>query len=174
MEIRQVLRGKNSDFVSARPARRAEDRSSESSRPSTDRLELSRQWVEAMEEQRARTQAAMLAGGKNAEEDSGGLLGYMETEEDKLDAMSEQLDTQMKCLKIAMNIMKGKKVPPEDERYLMEHDPDGYKLAIAMKSMTKEDKKECESVLDDEDKEGGESGETGEAAPAESSSGTEE
>ena len=36
----------------------------------------------------------------------------METEEDKLDAMSEQLDTQMKCLKIAMNIMKGKKVPP--------------------------------------------------------------
>ena len=39
-----------------------------------------------MEEQRARTQAAMLAGGKKAEEDSGGLLGYMETEEDKLRA----------------------------------------------------------------------------------------
>lgn len=172
MEVRRMLWGESALPPAARPAQKGERKTAP--RLSADRLELSRQWVEAMEEQRARTQAAMLAGGKNAEGDSGGLLGYMETEEDKLDAMSEQLDTQMKCLKIAMNIMKGKKVPPEDERYLMEHDPDGYKLAIAMKSMTKEDKKECESVLDDEDKEGGESGETGEAAPAESSSGTEE
>ena len=172
MEVRRMLWGEGALPPAARPAQKGERKTAP--RPSADRLELSRQWVEAMEEQRARTQAAMLAGGKNAEGDSGGLLGYMETEEDKLDAMSEQLDTQMKCLKIAMNIMKGKKVPPEDERYLMEHDPDGDKLAIAMKSMTKEDKKECESVLDDEDKEGGESGETGEAAPAESSSGTEE
>ncbi len=172
MEVRRMLWGERALPAAAKPAQKGARKAS--ARPSADRLELSRQWVEAMEEQRARTQAAMLAGGKNAEEDSGGLLGYMETEEDKLDAMSEQLDTQMKCLKIAMNIMKGKKVPPEDERYLMEHDPNGYKLAIAMKSMTKEDKKECESVLDDEDKEGGESGETGEAAPAESSSGTEE
>ncbi len=172
MEVRRMLWGEGALPPAARPAQKGERKTAP--RLSADRLELSRQWVEAMEEQRARTQAAMLAGGKKAEEDSGGLLGYMETEEDKLDAMSEQLDTQMKCLKIAMNIMKGKKVPPEDERYLMEHDPDGYKLAIAMKSMTKEDKKECESVLDDEDKEGGESGETGEAAPAESSSGTEE
>lgn len=172
MEVRRMLWGESALPPAARPAQKGVRKTAP--RLSADRLELSRQWVEAMEEQRARTQAAMLAGGKNAEEDSGGLLGYMETEEDKLDAMSEQLDTQMKCLKIAMNIMKGKKVPPEDERYLMEHDPDGYKLAIAMKSMTKEDKKECESVLDDEDKEGGESGETGEAAPAESSSGTEE
>ena len=172
MEVRRMLWGESALPPAARPAQKGERKTAP--RLSADRLDLSRQWVEAMEEQRARTQAAMLAGGKNAEGDSGGLLGYMETEEDKLDAMSEQLDTQMKCLKIAMNIMKGKKVPPEDERYLMEHDPDGYKLAIAMKSMTKEDKKECESVLDDEDKEGGESGETGEAAPAESSSGTEE
>ena len=172
MEVRRMLWGESALPPAARPAQKGERKTAP--RLSADRLELSRQWVEAMEEQRARTQAAMLAGGKKAEGDSGGLLGYMETEEDKLDAMSEQLDTQMKCLKIAMNIMKGKKVPPEDERYLMEHDPDGYKLAIAMKSMTKEDKKECESVLDDEDKEGGESGETGEAAPAESSSGTEE
>ena len=172
MEVRRMLWGEGALPPAARPAQKGGRKTAP--RLSADRLELSRQWVEAMEEQRARTQAAMLAGGKNAEGDSGGLLGYMETEEDKLDAMSEQLDTQMKCLKIAMNIMKGKKVPPEDERYLMEHDPVGYKLAIAMKSMTKEDKKECESVLDDEDKEGGESGETGEAAPAESSSGTEE
>ena len=112
MEIRQVLRGKNSDFVSARPARRAEDRSSESSRPSTDRLELSRQWVEQMEEQNTRFQTALLSGGEQSDKDTGGILGYMETEEDKLDALSEQLDIQMKCMKIAANMMKGKKVPP--------------------------------------------------------------
>ena len=135
MEIRQVLRGKNSDFVSARPARRAEDRSSGPARPSTDRLELSRQWVERMEEQNTRFQAALLSGGEQSDKDAGGILGYMETEEDKLDALSEQLDIQMKCMKIAANMMKGKKVPPEDERYLMEHDPEGYKLAISMRSM---------------------------------------
>ena len=91
----------------------------------------------------------------------------METEEDKLDALSEQLDIQMKCMKIAANMMKGKKVPPEDERYLMEHDPEGYKLAISMRSMEKVDDKECESVLKDEDKNSGETAETEETAPAE-------
>ena len=167
MEIRQVLRGKNSDFVSARPARRAEDRSSESARPSIDRLELSRQWVEQMEEQNTRFQAALLSGGEQSDKDAGGILGYMETEEDKLDALSEQLDIQMKCMKIAANMMKGKKVPPEDERYLMEHDPEGYKLAISMRSMEKVDDEECESVLKDEDKNSGETAETEETAPAE-------
>ena len=81
----------------------------------------------------------------------------------ELDALSEELDVQMKCLKIAMNIMKGKKVPPEDERYLMEHDPEGYKITIALRKPPKKNEKECESVLKDEE-EG--SGETGEAAPA--------
>lgn len=162
VEVRRMLWGEGALPPAARPAQKGERKTAP--RPSADRLELSRQWVEAMEEQRARTQAAMLAGGKNAEGDSGGLLGYMETEEDKLDTMSEQLDVQMKCLKIAMSIMKGKKVPPEDERYLMENDPNGYKLAMSMKSMVKEDKKECKSVLDDEDKNG--SSETGEAESA--------
>ncbi len=42
--------------------------------------------------------------------------------------MSEQLDTQMKCLKIAMNIMKGQKVPRRTSATLMDTNPDGYKL----------------------------------------------
>lgn len=172
MEIRRVLRGENTSFASARPVKSGENKTGAAGRPATDRLELSRQWVKDMEQQRSRMQAALLTTGKEEEESQGGILGYMETEEDKLDAMSDQLDVQMKCLKIAMNIMKGKKVPPEDERYLMEHDPNGYKLAIAMKSMVKEDKEECKSVLNDEDKNGGESSgteETGDSGEAVSS-----
>lgn len=176
MEIRRLLWGDTSGAAaSARPAQTAEGERAESVKEPVDRLELARQWTEQMKEQSARLQAA-LSQPAGEEEKSGGILGmldYMETEENKLDAMSEQLDIQMKCLKIAMNMMKGKKVPPEDERYLMEHDPDGYKMAIAMKNLVKEDKKECESVLDDEDKNGGktESSDSGESAPTEAASG---
>ncbi len=166
MEIRRVLRGEQTSFTPARPVKTGEKTAETAARPSADRLELSRQWVEQMEEQSARLQAALSQPAGEDKKSDGilGMLDYMETEEDKLDAMSEQLDVQMKCLKIAMNIMKGKKVPPEDERYLMENDPNGYKLAMSMKSMVKEDKKECKSVLDDEDKNG--SSKTGEAESA--------
>ena len=166
MEIRRVLRGEQTSFTPARPVKTGEKTAETAARPSADRLELSRQWVERMEEQSARLQAALSQPAGEDKKSDGilGMLDYMETEEDKLDAMSEQLDVQMKCLKIAMNIMKGKKVPPEDERYLMENDPNGYKLAMSMKSMVKEDKKECKSVLDDEDKNG--SSKTGEAESA--------
>ena len=166
MEIRRVLRGEQTSFTPARPVKTGEKTAETAARPSADRLELSRQWVEQMEEQSARLQAALSQPAGEDKKSDGilGMLDDMETEEDKLDAMSEQLDVQMKCLKIAMNIMKGKKVPPEDERYLMENDPNGYKLAMSMKSMVKEDKKECKSVLDDEDKNG--SSKTGEAESA--------
>ncbi len=171
MEIRRVLRGEQTSFTPARPVKTGEKTAETAARPSADRLELSRQWVEQMEAQSARLQAALSQPAGEDKKSDGilGMLDYMETEEDKLDAMSEQLDVQMKCLKIAMNIMKGKKVPPEDERYLMENDPNGYKLAMSMKSMVKEDKKECKSVLDDEDKNG--SSETGEAESASSGEG---
>lgn len=171
MEIRNVLRGENISFAASRPAPKGSAEVA-SAHPAADRVELSRQWLEVMEEQRERIQNALRDTGKKKDEDEGGILAYMETEEDKLDALSEELEVQQKCLKIAMNIMKGKKVPPEDERYLMEHDPNGYKIAIAMKTMVKEDKEECESVLDDEDRNGSSEGESsGEAAPAETSSG---
>ncbi len=166
MEIRRVLRGEITGFALARSARRGEQKTT-AGRFSADRVELSRQWAANMEEQNARLRA-LLSRPAEEKKDEGGLLGYMETEEEKLDGLSEELDIQMKCLEIAMNMMKGKKVPPEDEKYLMEHDPDGYKMAMAMKAMVKEDKKECKSVLDEEDKNGGTS-ETS-AAPVEDSS----
>ena len=169
MEIRRVLRGEQTGFAPARPVKSGEKKTETAARPAADRLELSRQWVEQMEEQSARLQAALSQPAGEDKKSDGilGMLDYMETEEDKLDALSEQLDIQMKCMKIAANMMKGKKVPPEDERYLMEHDPEGYKLAISMRSMEKVDDKECESVLKDEDKNSGETAETEETAPAE-------
>ncbi len=168
MEIRSVLRGQNTSFA---PAARSDRSKTEKTagRPSADRLELSRQWIENMEEQRVQSEAKLLTGTK--EKKSNGILDMLDgstAEEKELDALSKEMDTKMKCLKIAMNIMKGKKVPPQDEQYLMENDPEGYKLAIAMRALVKEDKKECKSVLDDKDKKGGETSETEEAAPVES------
>ena len=173
MEIRQVLRGTDTSFAAARPARKAESGKTGTAQPAAERLELSRQWVDQMQEQSARIQALLSRPGEE-NEDGGGLLGYMETEEDELDALSEELDVQMKCLKIAMNIMKGKKVPPEDERYLMEHDPEGYKITIALRKPPKRNEKECESVLKDGEESSGETGETAPEAGGEASSGGEE
>lgn len=173
MEIRRILWGDTTGVSgSAYPARKTES-SPSASTPTADRLELTHSLTQVMEEQRARLEAALSRPAGQEEKDEGGLLGYMETEEDKLDALSEELDVQMKCLKIAMNMMRGKKVPPEDEKYLMEHDPDGYKMAIAMKVLVKEDKKECESVLDDEDRNGEstQSADGGEPAATETASG---
>lgn len=167
MEIRRLLRGENVQLTAARPAQSGE-KEKPAARPSADRLELSRQWVENMEEQRAQVQSALLTCGKE-ETKSNGILDMLDqssAEEEELDALSKQLKIQQKCLKIAMNMMKGKKVPPEDEQYLMEHDPEGYKLAIAMRGAVKQEDEECESVLKDGEEGSGETGETGEAAPA--------
>ena len=80
----------------------------------------------------------------------------------ELEMLEKSLKVMEKCRKIASRIMRGDKVPPQDEQYLMECDPDGYKLAIACR-VPKEKPKEWESVLEDEDREGG-SAETGEAS----------
>lgn len=83
------------------------------------------------------------------------LLEAKQKKDSELDALTEGLKTMEKCRKIASRIMKGDKVPPEDERYLMENDPDGYKLALACRQ-PKEKPKEWDSVLDEEDQESGE------------------
>jgi len=84
-----------------------------------------------------------------------------------LEALSKALKTMEKCQKIASRIMRGDKVPPQDEMYLLEQDPDGYKLAIACRQ-PKEKPKEWKSVLDEEDRKGGS---TEAAGPAESGGG---
>lgn len=85
------------------------------------------------------------------------LLETRQQKNSELDALNESLKTMQRCQKIAARIMKGDKVPPQDEMYLLENDPDGYKLALACRR-PKEKPKEWESVLDEEDREGGGSG----------------
>lgn len=169
MEIRNIR--ETAGFAAVGPVLNGEASTDAVVRSATDRADWSRQWVEQMEDQRVQL-LALLSGEDREDQDSGGILDYMESEKNKLDALSEQLKIQQKCLIIAMRIMQGKKVPPEDERYLMEHDPNGYKLAIALRRPPKKDEKECKSVLDDEDKQSsGETSDSGEAAPAETGGG---
>ena len=138
MEIRQVLRGNNTGFAPARPAGSGGKKTDGFVRPSADRLELSQSWVGAMEEQRVQAESALLAGAKKKSDGILDMLDGPDAEEQELDALSKQ----------------------------MENDPEGYKLAIAMRQPPKKDDKECESVLKDEDKEGNTS-ETQQSAPAE-------
>ena len=81
--------------------------------------------------------------------------------------LSKSLDVMEKCRKIASRIIKGDKVPPQDEQFLMEADPEGYKLALACR-VPKEKPKEWESVLEEEEEDGsgGETADSTEAAEA--------
>ena len=82
----------------------------------------------------------------------------------ELDALNESLKKMERCQKIASRIMRGDKVPPQDEMYLLDNDPDGYKLAIACR-VPKEKPKEWESVLKEEEDGASESGEASAEAP---------
>ncbi|MCI9554267.1 hypothetical protein [uncultured Oscillibacter sp.] len=84
------------------------------------------------------------------------LLEARQRNSGDLEMLSKSLKTMEKCRIIASRIMKGDKVPPQDEQFLMEADPDGYKLAIACRA-PKEKPKEWESVLEEE-REGSDSG----------------
>ena len=91
-----------------------------------------------------------------------------EESEDELDMLEKQMKTMKRCMEIARRIMRGDKVPPEDMEYLMENDPNGFKLAMAMRK-TKKNPKEWESVLKDDQKSEASNESSGEeAAPAES------
>ena len=98
------------------------------------------------------------------------LLEAKQKGSSELDALSKSLKTMDKCRKIAGRIMRGDKVPPQDEMYLLDNDPDGYKLALACRK-PKEKPKEWESVLKDEEENsasesGGETAESSEAPEA--------
>lgn len=88
---------------------------------------------------------------KKRAQESDPLFSDMEQQKKKLDALQKQLRMQKLCNKIAASIMRGDRVPPEDLKYLAQHDIDGYKLALAMRR-PKRNPEKCKSVLKDEDK----------------------
>lgn len=73
-----------------------------------------------------------------------------EQSEKQADALKKSLDKMKKCMRIARNIGKGHKVPPQDEKYLLENDPKAYMMAIVMRMM-EEEKRKVKSELDEED-----------------------
>ena len=50
---------------------------------------------------------------------------------EELKAMAEYLKVMQRCQEIARRLMRGDRVPPEDEQYLMTNDPKSYKLVLA-------------------------------------------
>lgn len=164
MELRATREMRRNEQLSKAAGRKSETPAAPSKgraqllkQASADKLALSQQaldWLdqrnqEAMERQSARS------GSKS-----------------ELDIMGKQLKAQEKCEKIAARIMRGDRVPPEDLEYLMNNDPEGYKLAMAMRRI-KKDPEDCESVLDEEDRNGGtESEAPPEAAVPEASGGS--
>lgn len=119
-----------------------------------DKLTLSQQALAFAEEQRRQMWDAAQEREQKKQDRIGGMLDAMDTQKRQLDSMEKKLDTMNKCQKIAAAVMRGDRVPPEDLRYLMEHDKEGYKMAMAMRR-PKKDPKDVESVLDEEDRNGG-------------------
>lgn len=149
MEVNEVRR--NGRVISAgMPHKKAGDALSAQRSVRADQVALSRQAVAYLEEQnRQRLAQAEEQDGSSARE---ALLKKMEKDLKKLD----------KCQRIYARVVKGDKVPPEDLQYLERCDPEGYKLALAMRRPNRHPK-QWKSELDDEDRKELQSGEPAES-----------
>lgn len=122
-------------------------------RQPADKLTLSRQALNYLEEQNRLAWERDQEREQRRQNRMNDSLSGLETAKSQLDAMGEKLKVMHKCQKIAAAIMRGDRVPPEDLAYLMNNDPEGYKLAMAMRRQNP-DPEDCESVLDEEDRAG--------------------
>lgn len=78
-------------------------------------------------------------------------IQMQEQSKKQTDALKESLDKMKRCAKIAKNISKGHKVPPKDEKYLLENDPKAYMMAMALRMLEEQDNKKVKSELKDEE-----------------------
>lgn len=182
MELRTTRELRRNERLSKAMARKAEADAPAPAQPAqkqppADKLTLSRQALSFLEEQNRKRLDLEREQRRQARMNNS--LSQLENSKGHLDRLDKALKVLSKCQKIAASIMKGNRVPPEDLRYLMENDPEGYKLAMAMRRQNPDPEDE-KSVLDEEDKNGGSterSGDSGEApgvsAPEASSGGGE-
>jgi len=77
------------------------------------------------------------------------MLKQLDEARKQSEAAAEAFEKQRKCILIAMRIMCGDKVPPEDYRYLAEHAPGMLAMAIMMRR-AKENPEEHKRVSEDE------------------------
>lgn len=139
MELNEVRRGGRVVPAGTPAGKKAGPKLSSGQPSRSDRLALSRQAVAYLEEcNRQRMEEA-----RQREENASG--------KGKMDFLEKGLKAMDKCQKIYARVVKGDKVPPEDLRYLEKNDPEGYKLALAMRRPNR-NPKEWKSELDDEDR----------------------
>ena len=112
-----------------------------------DKLTLSRQAVAFVEEQSRKMWDEVR---ERERQRQSRMNSAAKPSDGELDLLEQGLKVLELCQTIAASIMKGDKVPPEDLRFLMENDPDGYRLAMALRRQ-KEDPEEVDSVLEDEE-----------------------
>lgn len=170
MELRTTREMRRSERLSKAMTRQADAAPAKSQPGQTqeraDKLSVSAQAVAWLEEQSRKMWESTQEREQKKHSWLDECLSGLDAKKKELDALARQLDVLEKCQKIAASIIKGNNVPPEDLQYLMNNDPDGYKLAMAMRRQNPDPEDE-KSVLDDEDKNGGsvaESGNGGEAA----------
>ena len=167
VQVGQVMAGKTETPVKTQAPRQKEP---------VDKLTLSRQAVAFVEEQSRKMWDEVR---ERERQRQSRMNSAAEPSNGELDLLDQGLKVLEMCQKIAASIIKGDKVPPEDLRFLMENDPDGYRLAMALRRH-KEDPEEVESVLEDEENRNSSTEETGDggeapsveaAAPSESGGG---
>lgn len=108
-----------------------------------DKLEISRQAAKLLAERAKEMTANIGSAGQEEKEPSTGVAW--------LDHMKKELDIMDKCARISGSISAGDRVPPEDLKYLKEHDMQAYRLAMVTRK-PKRDPADKESVLSEEDK----------------------
>jgi len=118
-----------------------------------DKVTLSRQALAFLEEQDQKMRRQAQEQERRQQGRMNNSLSALEGGKQELDYLKNGLKVLEACRKIAASIMKGNRVPPQDLRFLMENDPEGYKLAMALRRQNP-DPEDVESVLEKEDQTG--------------------
>lgn len=159
MELRATREMRRNEQLSKAIAKKAETEAAPAKAPAsrpqtpTDKVSLSQQALAFVQEQNRKMWEAAQQREQRRQDRMADSLSALENTKQELDLLEKAMDVQEKCLKIAASIMKGNRVPPEDLEYLMNNDPEGYKLAMAMRCENPDPEDE-ESVLSDEDRNG--------------------
>lgn len=82
------------------------------------------------------------------------LKQQLESSDKQAEAAEDSFRAFSKCLIIAQRITRGDKVPSQDIKYLMKHEPDLYKQSIMLRQPN-DKPKEHDTVLEEEDLEEG-------------------
>lgn len=158
---REMRRNAQIDKIMGKKAETADTPAGAGAKPAqtgalTDKMTLSQQAIEYIDRQRDQLLRELAE--RRARQES--RWAQAQNQSSELDMMSKQMKVLELCEKIAASIMKGNRVPPQDLAYLMKNDPEGYKLAMALRRHNPDPEDE-KSVLDDEDKNGGSAERTG-------------